>query len=154
MTYSEEIRFSKDRRLCIPNSFYHAFNRGNRKQNIFFDEEDYLKFLQIIRYHEVNTTVEIYGYCLMPNHYHLLLRLGSDIRDFSKFFHRSMTGYSVYFNKKYNLVGRLCQDRYQYRLLRNGADIECIKEYLRTNPVKARLVRKRCDYRWLSIYDG
>ena len=65
-----------------------------------------------------------------------------------------MTSYSMYFNKKYHQVGRLCQDRYQYRLLLGEDEIYKIKNYLRQNPVKANLVRNSADYRWLSIYEG
>ena len=154
MTCLEELYSVKEPRIFYRNSYYHAYNRGNHYQKIFYEEKDYKNFLHYLRYAEKITTVEIYGYCLMPNHYHLLLRLGSNERDFSKFFHSSMTSYSMYFNKRYHQVGRLCQDRYQYRWLPGADDIYKIKHYLRQNPVKAGLVQNSEDYKWLSIYEG
>jgi REP element-mobilizing transposase RayT len=143
----------RSQRLFLPNTFYHAYNRGNRKEPIFLDEQDYIKFLQLIFRAEKNTSVLIYGYCLMPNHYHLLLRLGSDTNDLSRFFQRSMTSYSLYFNYKYKLVGHLFQERYQYRILLTKGDIEIVQEYMKNNPTEANLVKNSTDYKWLWIYD-
>ncbi|MCD4811122.1 transposase [bacterium] len=151
---TEEIKRERTQRLFFPNHYYHAYNRGNRKQKIYLDEEDFLRFLNLIYYYEEATSVDIYGYCLMPNHYHLLLRLGTNPKDLTRFFHRSMTAYSLYFNRKYKLVGRLCQDRYQYKLLPTRIDINRIKEYLRENPTKAGLVTHSVNYRWLWTHEG
>ncbi len=154
MASVNDEKIQKGSRIFHPNNFYHVYNRGNHKEKIFYQEDDYLKFLDMVRFSESYTGVEIYGYCLMPNHYHLLLRLGSDPIMMSKFFHRSMTGYVLYFNHKYNKVGHLFQDRYQYRLLEGDRDIRNIKRYFKDNPLEAGLVRDSSDYRWLHIYEG
>lgn len=153
MTLIDDEKIQKGSRIFYPNNFYHAYNRGNHREKIFYDIQDYQKFLSMIRFSEVYTGVEIYDYCLMPNHYHLILRMGADPEGMTKFFHRSMTGYVMYFNRKYDKVGHLFQSRYQCRLIDGQSDLERVRRYLIENPTKAGLVKDSADYRWLQIFN-
>lgn len=87
----------------------------------------------------------------MPNHYHLLIKTGIDENSITKYMHRSMTSYSMYFNKKYSLVGRLFQGVFQAKRLDSVPDIIKAVKYLERNPVKAGLVKNASDYKWLTI---
>ena len=154
MSSINEEKIQKGARRFYPNIYYHVYNRGNHRELIYHQEADYYKFLELLRVAELRTAVEIYGYCLMPNHYHLLLRLGSEEDGITKFIHRSMTGYVMYFNHKYETVGRLFQSRYQYRYVFGDIELYRVKKYLQDNPVKAGLAKESEEYRWLSIYEG
>lgn len=86
----------------------------------------------------------------MPNHYHMLIRLGNKTGDLSSFMHRSMTAYTMYFNKKYDLVGSVFQGPFGVKRLDDIQSILRTAEYIDRNPVKAGLVKKPEDYKWLS----
>lgn len=133
-----------------PNIFYHLYNRGNRKGKIFLDQHDYKRFISSI-YRFINDyNLTIYSYCLMPNHFHLLLNSGSCPSEITLFMHRFMTSYSLYFNKRHYLVGRVFQSSYKYKAFRTENEVEKITTYIRENPVKAGLVKNPTDYKWLE----
>ncbi|HIF00597.1 MAG TPA: transposase, partial [Fuerstia sp.] len=83
--------------------YYHVYNRGSRKQRIFFDRENYLFFLRKVRKYIVPDVANITSWCLLPNHYHLLLKLTS--ADFSKAMHRFSVSYSMALCKQRELSG-------------------------------------------------
>lgn len=141
----------KNEYLYTTNTFYHIYNRGNRKKLIFWNTKDHLKFIEILHRYEKEYDLTIYAYCLMPNHYHFLIRLGSEVGSISKFMHRCMTAYGMYFNKKYQLVGRLCQSPFQAVKLVTVKSIIREIQYIEANPKKAGLVKVSSDYRWLNI---
>ena len=95
--------------------------------------------------------VVLISYCLMPNHYHLILKLGESKMDISKFMHRFMTSYSCYFNRKYGLVGSIFQNRFDARRLDDYSDLFSMIDYLKKNPVEAGLVNNEGRYRWFYI---
>lgn len=142
-----KIRNSK---LYIPNTFYHVYNRGHRKQLIFWNSSDYIRFTKRVLEYEELYDLSIYKRCLMPNHFHLLIRLGNNPDDISNFMHRSMTAYAMYFNKKYDLVGSIFQGPFCVKRLDSVQSVLRTSKYIDNNPVKAGLVRKPEDYKWLS----
>jgi putative transposase len=142
------------RKSYKPNTFYHIYNRGNRKQKIFLQTEDYQRFLSSMqRFLIINKyDLLIYSYCLMPNYYHLLVDSGSSPTEITNFMHRLMTSYAMYFNKKYDYVGRLFQSSYKTRRVQNLNHFNKIVNYISQNPVKAGLVQKAEDYRWSKYH--
>ena len=143
MSFKENSKFE-------PNIFYHLYNRGNRKEKIFLDQEDYERFLSSM-YRFINDyNLIIYSYCLMPNHFHILINSGSRPSEITLFMHRFMTSYSLYFNKKYSLVGRVFQSSYRSKPYRTEKGFEKITTYINKNPVKAGLVKYHTDYKWLK----
>lgn len=134
---------------------YHVFNRGVEKRKIFLDEEDYSYFTFILnlfnteepainaRFHYRGRTsiikpndklVEIVSYCLLPNHYHFLLRQASD-NGASKFLQKVMTGYTMYFNKKYKRSGALFQGKTKSNHIDTDKYLKYLKMYIELNPL-------------------
>jgi REP element-mobilizing transposase RayT len=141
----------KSKNLYKRNSFYHLYNRGNNKRVIFHEENDYDKFLKNIFMYEKKYDLSIYEFCLMPNHFHLLVRLGSKRESISKYMHRCMTSYSMYFNRKYQTIGRLFQSPFQVKRLDSVKSIIRVLKYIENNPVEANIVKVPSEYRWLEI---
>ena len=138
------------RKSYKPNTFYHIYNRGNRKQKILLETEDYERFVSLMqRFLTTNKYgLLIYCYCLMPNHYHLLIDSGSCPMEITYFMHRFMTSYVMYFNKKYDYVGRLFQNSYRVKTIQDQNHFNKIVNYISQNPVKAGLVQNTEDYKW------
>lgn len=141
----------KSKFLYSRNSYYHIYNRGNNKKLIFYEDGDYQKFINNLFKYKGDYDLSIYAYCLMPNHYHLLIRLGQKRGDISKYMHRCMTAYAMYFNKRYKSVGRLFQSPFQVKKLNDVKSIIRVILYIENNPVEAHLVKTSADYKWLEI---
>lgn len=109
----------KEKNIVIyrSNSFYHIYNRGNRKGYIFSKEKDYEIFRNLMYKYLRKSHILLVGYCFMPNHYHLVLKCGKNWKEIPKFMHSFMTAYSLYFNRRYLKVGRLFQGPFQVRRL-------------------------------------
>ena len=131
--------------------YYHIYNRGHRKSPIFQEKDDYVHFCKLIERYLKEYDLVLVGYCLLPNHYHIILRLGGSLSDISRFMQRFMTAYCVYFSRKYQLVGSVFQNPFQARKIDGYGDLLNMIEYLKLNPVKAELVTVGRKYKWLSI---
>lgn len=135
-------------RIVYENAFYHVFSRGNDKQNIYRMEADYNKFLLTLEKLKRKYDHKLYGYCLMPNHFHLLI----ETREIpiSKIMSSLLTSYTMYFNKKYKRSGHLFQDRFRSLICEKENYFLTIARYIHLNPVKAGLVKNPEDYFWSS----
>jgi len=138
----------RDYKSFTPGHYYHIFNRGVNKQKIFIDEQDYFQFLQrlqiilaLIPMTEVRTNIRplpqgsfsILAYCLMPTHFHMLIRQNNDI-GIGKLILKLCTSYSTYMNKKYNRVGTLFQDRFKAKLVDSDQYATYVSAYINNNP--------------------
>lgn len=132
---------------------YHVYNRGNRKQNVFRNVDDYEFFIFKINGLAAKYSLQIKGYCLMDNHYHLLIKTGSDPKELSKFMQRLLTSFCLYTNKKYDLSGHVFQGRFQASLISTERYKRAIIRYFKANPVKAKYVRVWHQYKWLYLSD-
>ena len=137
-------------KISYKGGYFHIYNRGNRKQNIFIEKEDYLNYLKKIREYKDKYNISIVCYCLMPNHFHLLLRQDSDAPLY-RFMHAMHTSYSIYFNKKYNKVGRMFQSRFKQKEIDKDEYLSRITSYIHFNPVKDDLVKELNDYQILTL---
>lgn len=127
-------------------AFYHLYNRGNRKEPIFHQSRDYERFLWDFSDAAFEYGVGVHAYCLMPNHYHALIRQakgGSLIKMMRSF----GTSYSMYFNRAYGHVGHVFQGRYQTRKITTDADLVWVSRYIHRNPIGAGRLRA---YEWSS----
>jgi REP element-mobilizing transposase RayT len=127
---------------------YHTVLRGINKQTIFEDNEDRRIFLErLITYKEISR-YEIYAYCLMSNHIHLLLKEGDE--DLSTVFRRIGASYVYWYNKKYNRVGHLFQDRYRSEQVETDEYLLTAMRYIHQNPTKAGIVKEIHEFPWSS----
>lgn len=142
-----------------PNGYYHIYNRGVEKRQIFMDERDYRVFLSYLKValspeleeeskEEALSTIEearlrrlrlhqkcdLLAYCLMPNHFHLLIYQNDESMAITNLMRSTMTGYVSYFNKRYERVGGLFQSRYKASLIDNDSYLSHISRYIHLNP--------------------
>ena len=129
-------------------NYYHIYNRGNNRQLIFFEQDNYLYFLRQLRTHLINRGVDIIAYCLMPNHYHLLVYLKTDY--FSKLMQSFTLSYAKAINKRYKKVGSLFQGRFQAIHVDKDEYLLNLTRYIHLNPVEANLVEKAEDWEFSS----
>lgn len=126
--------------------FYHIINRGVDKRKIFLDDPDHLRFLHMV--HEQSTLFgfDIRAYCLMPNHYHLLLEMKDG--SLSLIMKHIDQHYTQYFNKKYNRVGTLWQGRFKSWYISDERYLTMLITYIEQNPIKAGLCTHLGEYPW------
>lgn len=98
--------------------FYHIINRGIERREIFKSKWDYSRFLENLEKYRKKFDWIIYAYCLIPNHFHLQIRIRKD--PLAKILHSLQLAYSVYFNKKYQRVGPLFQGRFKSIIVQKG----------------------------------
>lgn len=135
------------RRLST-SSIYHVMIRGNEKRDIFADDEDKYKFIDVLRLKKAEKKFELYSYCLMSNHVHLLINeKDSSIGDIMKCINVS---YAMYFNRKYNRVGHLFQDRFRSEVVENDSYMLSAARYIHNNPVLAGVSDSPGNYKWSS----
>ena len=142
-----------------PGKYYHIFNRGNNRELIFRSEENYRYFLQKYRRY-VHPHVETYTYCLMPDHFHFLIRVKPSrenvepangiLSPWSKAFKDFFISYAKSFNKRYNRTGSLFQ--YKFKRKEIGKDDYLIRLicYIYANPIAAGLCTRFGDWKFSS----
>lgn len=117
---------------------YHVYNRGNNKQEIFFEEKDYWVFRRMVKkaINRVDDKIFVNAFALLPNHFHLLIHQ-TDARIVTTFM-KSLSGrYARYISKKYNRSGTLFSGIYRGILLEDELHIKQIKKYILSNPFDA-----------------
>ena len=125
--------------------------RGINGQPIFLDDEDNDKFLQTLKECKAVSEFELYGYCLMGNHVHLLLREGKE--DLALVFRRIGARYVFWYNWKYRRSGHLFQDRYKSEPVESDPYFTEVLRHIHQNPIKAGLCGSIGEYKW-SSYKG
>ena len=125
--------------------FNHCIIRGIDKHDIFFDDKDRIKFIKLLSQYKDKYDIKIGTYALMPNHVHLVV-LGKD-KNISKFFQSILISYSFYFNKKYERVGHLFENRYKNKVINTYSYMKNVVKYIHYNPEKAG-ISKFMDYKW------
>jgi len=136
-------------RFLLSQSYYHIITRGNNRNTIFKEKEDYFYFLKLIAKYKKEHPFDLYHYCLMPNHVHLLIQT-RNAKDFSVFMKKLNLSYYHYFKKKYGWIGHFWQNRFKSQPV--GKDeyfIQCGK-YIELNPIRANIVKDPKDYPYSS----
>jgi REP-associated tyrosine transposase len=135
-------------RLQAAGATYHITTRGNRKQEIFTDARDRLRFLQLLEQSAEALGWSFHTFCLMTNHYHLLIETPS--ADLSRGMHRLNSVYANWFNWRHGYEGHLFERRFGAVLVEGDAHLLELTRYIVLNPVRAGLTRTAGEWRWSS----
>lgn len=138
-------------RLELSDGYYHVMARGNRRERIFRDDDDRNAFLDLLQRQHERLGWNILAYCLMSNHYHLLVHtpdpnLSRGMRDINGI-------YTQRFNRRHRKVGHVLQGRYTAHLVDEDAYLLEVSRYIVLNPVRAKMVTGPRHYRWSSYRD-
>lgn len=141
-------------RIEYPGAFYHITARGNEQKDIFRDDKDRSQFLGYLETAAGRYKAVIHVYCIMSNHYHLLLSTPEG--NLSQIMRHINGGYTTWFNKRHNRYGHLFQGRYKAILVDADPYAGELSRYIHLNPVRAGMVKQPEDYPWTSYgaYSG
>lgn len=171
-----DIFMNRDYKEFAPGSIVHIYNRGNNRENIFLDDQDFKAFIfrlglalgfeerelthQMcsLPYSRIRITdtrkgnFKLFAFCLMPNHFHLLIEQCGDT-SLSKIISKICMSYSKYVNKKYNRVGHIFQDCFKAVAVESNPQLMWSSAYIHMNAVKDKLVKHPSEYTWSSYND-
>ncbi len=154
----------------VNDQIYHIYNRGTEKRRIFENKREHKRFIQTLQYYQLEgpkpkfsnfikyklfnpdpnkKIVEIVSYCLMPNHFHLLLKQLKD-GGVSEFIRKISDSYTKYYNIKHERVGALLQGPFKAVLIENDEQLMHVSRYIHLNPIASFLVKNLEDYEWSS----
>lgn len=157
----------------VNGEFYHLYNRGLLKQDIFYQKRDYSQFIKTFFYYQIQNPkpkfsiyrqsktfpvdsskkiIEIVCYCLMPNHFHLLVKQLTD-GGITEFMRRFIHSYTKYRNTKYKLQGPIFQGIFKAVLIKSDEQLLHVSRYIHLNPLVSYLVKDLKDYHWSSYLD-
>ena len=128
--------------------YYHIVNRGVDQRIIYQDSEDFETFLELLCSGCEIYRVQLHGYVLMSNHYHLLIKTTEE--NLSKFMRHINASYAIYFNKKYKRSGHLWQGRFKSWYVTDEAYLYTLISYIENNPIKAKMVKSLSEYKYSS----
>jgi len=128
---------------------YHIVFRGVNQQDIFEENFDFEKFLEVLTKIKADMGFSIYVYCLMTNHVHILLK-EKEIGDISTIMKRLLCKYARWFNVKYKRSGALIANRYKSTPIEVDDYFLSVVRYIHQNPLKAKMVYDMADYKWSS----
>lgn len=130
---------------------YHIMLRGINRQQIFEDEEDRQRLMETILRYRDECGYKVYAYCLMGNHFHLLLQEGNE--ELNTVFKRIAGSYVYWYNWKYRRTGHLFQDRFKSEPVEDDRYYLTVLRYIHQNPVKANLCKAAEAYPYSSIQE-
>lgn len=135
-------------RLVVPNYPHHVTQRGSRRQATFFSESDYDLYRNLLAKNRGAAGVEIWAYCLMPNHVHLIL-VPSDVDGLSRLLRKTHSTYARQVNAENDWCGHLWQERF-HSFVMDEKHLLAAARYIELNPVRANLCEQPVEWRWSS----
>ena len=135
-------------RITFPGAFYHVTSRGNEGRDVFKSRCDREKFAEYLESASYRYRAVIHAYCLMDNHYHLLLE--TPLGNLPQIMHHINGAYTTYFNVKRKRSGHLFQGRYKAILVAIDEYAKELSRYIHLNPVRAKLTETPENYDWSS----
>ena len=136
-------------RIVFPGHPHHITQRGNRKERVFFRDSDYALYIDLLSKAARKAETEIWCYCLMPNHVHLIA-VPSDKDGLRKTFADAHRRYTTCINERLGITGHLWQGRFGSVVMDQRHLYHAVR-YVSLNPVRARLVQQARDWRWSSV---
>lgn len=137
-------------RASVGGLCYHVINRGNGKARIYHSEDDYRSFTRLIGRACERVPLRVLGYCLMPNHFHLVLWPYGD-GDMSRWMHWLMTAHVRRYHRKHGTTGRIWQGRFKAFPIQSDGHLLTVLRYVERNPLRANLVSRAEDWPWSSM---
>lgn len=137
-------------REFIPDAFYHVMARGNNKNVIFKEDDDYRRFLRILRKTRKRYAFSLFHFVLMPNHVHILLR--PEAADVPRGLQYLFSCYGRYFATKYGTIGHVWQGRYRSKSISSEKYLYACGRYIEENPVRAGLVHDYKSWPYSSVH--
>lgn len=135
-------------RIQFENAWYHVMNRGSGHQNIYKSSDHRIHFLDLLERAYSLFTLETHAYCLMDNHYHLLVKTPhSNLAEAMRFIN---SNYTQYFNRCEKSDGSLFRGRYKAIIIDYDAYLLQISRYIHLNPVTAKIIKSPVEYKWSS----
>jgi putative transposase len=127
---------------------YHVINRGNNRQRVFSRRADFEAFLKTLAELKERKPFELYGYCLLDNHFHLLLRpRGASI---SRIMQSLLISHTQRYHKHHRSGGHVWQGRFKSPVIQDDEHLLTVLRYIEANPVRAKIVKRAEDYPWSS----
>ncbi|WP_181346805.1 transposase [Thalassobacillus sp. CUG 92003] len=133
------------KRRWYPGVYYHVVTRGNNRQPIYHDQADYEHFFALLMRAYTRYPFQLAAYCLMGNHYHLLMK-GTSTPNLSHTMHLLNLNYSKYYHKKYDTTGHLFEKRYFADMVPDLGGMLEVSFYIHANPLRAEVSRTFEDY--------
>lgn len=136
--------------VVVPNYPHHVVQRGHNRQVIFAESADVEYYLETRAEFKAEYAVQVYGFCLMTNHVHLVLQPGERVAGLGQLMKRLAGRQTRYMNRQEQRSGTLWESRYKSSPIQTEAYLPGCLRYVELNPVRARMVRRPEDYRWSS----
>jgi putative transposase len=129
---------------------YHAINRGSNRGVVFADDSDYVAFLQALAATKERYPLQLFGYCLMTNHFHLLLRPEPG-QSISRILQSLTVTHTWRYHQRHHTSGHVWQGRFKSPLIQDDMHLLVVLRYIEANPLRARMVADPAGYRWSSF---
>ncbi len=136
-------------RVCAVGHPHHITQRGNNKETVFFEDEDKEFYLRTLSKYSQKWAFDIWAYCLMPNHVHILA-VPQEEESLARGIGGANLVYTQYINRKYKRSGRLWQNRFFSTIIEREPYLWAVVRYIECNPVRAKLAAKAEGYEWSS----
>jgi putative transposase len=139
-------------RIAPHDHIFHILSRGNNREDVFRDDLDYQKYLEILESYKEKYKFRLYHYVMMKNHVHLVLETQEEGGSLAEIMKGINLSYAQHYKKRYNHVGHFWQDRFRSILISKDQYLLACGSYVELNPVRAGVVEDPKDYPW-SSYD-
>jgi REP element-mobilizing transposase RayT len=143
-----EIKMPRTARIKSSTGTYHIIMRGINRHTIFFDDEDNQRFLSTLNEYKETCGYRIFAYCLMGNHLHLVIKVEQETLE--QILRRLCGSFVYWYNKKYDRIGNLFQDRFRSEPIENDRSLLAVIRYIHQNPIKAGVAKDISEYNWSS----
>jgi REP element-mobilizing transposase RayT len=146
-------------RDIIPDNFYHVYNRATERRTMFYSDKDYEYFIKKALFFKEKTNIKILAYCVLPNHWHFLLKETKkstskvNFSGASKFISLLSNSYTKYFNLNKNHSGRILQGPFKSKLVRDDNYLHNLIAYINLNHLKHKITKNIDDWSYTSHHD-
>ena len=143
-------RMPRTARASVGGVWYHVLNRGNRREAVFHESGDYDAFVEAIIDARTRLPLDILGYCLMPNHFHLVIRPQSD-GDLGRWVQWLLMAHARRYHRHYRTSGHVWQGRFKAFPIQDDDHLRTVVRYVERNALRAELVARAEDWKWSSL---